>query len=124
MPRASSMVTASASVGQRAGSTGYLVKSLESLHLAKAIAKRLLPVPVVNLMPVACRNACGPHGDEQVVGYRQTLRWGEPAGPRCVARPHPVAAQLFKQLPTLLQDWSVWRFYDCSHRSSIPRVAP
>ena len=45
------------------------------MHLAKAIAKRLLPVPVVNLIPVACRNAGGPHGDKQVICHRQTLRW-------------------------------------------------
>ena len=84
--------------------------------------ERLLPSVLVNLMPVACGDTCGPHGDEQVVGYRQTLCRGEPAGPRGVACTHAVAAELLEQSPTLLWCQGLRRFYDYGHLPSVPEV--
>jgi len=67
MPRASSTATAFNSVGQRAGSTEYLVVPVESPDLLNAVAQCFLPGPGVHLMPVSCRNPCRPNSNEQVV---------------------------------------------------------
>ena len=78
MPRVAgqpgSTATASASVGQRAGSTECLVVPAKSPDLVNAVAQCFLPGPVVHLLPVSCRNPCRPNSNEQVVGHSHAFR--------------------------------------------------
>ena len=78
MPRVAgqpgSTATASASVGQRAGSTECLVVPAKSPDLLNAVAQCFLPGPGVHLLPISCRNPCRPNSHEQLVGYCHAFR--------------------------------------------------
>ena len=101
MPRASSTCTASASVGQIAGSMHSLVEAAEGSHLQPALGERRPPSPVIQRLPVSRRDSCGPDRGQQVVYQRQPSRRGEPCGPRGVARTNSRAAQRIEQVPAL-----------------------
>jgi len=108
MPRDSNTRAASASVGHRAGSMGYLVEAAKGLHLQDAFGECLPPGTIVHRLPVSGRDTRRPDRGEQVIGYGNAVCGRETVGPLGIPSPNPLAAERLEQFPPLTMAGRGW----------------